>query len=304
MLKLSKQHSPLNARQTVAQAITALLEQHLVYLNQWETTARTREHTEGVHQLRVALRRMRSALRLFRPAIPTEITRPWALEMRDLARTLGPARDLDVFLDEGLGVVSGRLPLSGEEKLRDLAEQRRTEAYVTVQHMLDSERYAGFKRGLADWLITEGWTRGPLTEKHRQRLTRNVSRFARKRLNKQLQRVIQRGVAAADGESTEQLHELRIECKKLRYAGEFFAPLFDGMDDFIDQLKELQDLLGVINDVAVTRELLAQLIGDSTDTELLQYAAGLIGWRCCEQYHLQTEFHSRWNRFRALKKPW
>lgn len=303
MLKLSKQHSPLNRRQTVAQAVTALLEQHLVYLDHWEAKARDWNDTEGVHQLRVALRRMRSALRLFRPALPVEIVRPWAAEMRALARMLGPARDLDVFIDEALGVVAGRLPLPGEAILRDVAEQQRAEAYVAVRQMLDSERYASFKRGLADWLLTEGWSRGPLTEKHRQRLAGKVNTFARKRLDKQWQRVLQQG-AVTDENAPEQLHQLRIECKKLRYAAEFFTPLFAGMDDFIEHLKDLQDLLGVINDVAVTREVLDQLIGDSTDIDVLRYAAGLIGWRSCERQRLMAQFGVRWNSFRATRKTW
>jgi CHAD domain-containing protein len=302
-MKLSKQNAPVYPRQTVQKAFVALLEQHLFHLSRWEETARTREDIEGVHQLRVGLRRMRSALRVFRPALPREISRPWSEEMRYLAAQLGPARDLDVFISEGLGEVGGRLPLPGGEALRAIAEQRRDAAYETVRAMLDSDRYADFKRGFADWLAAAAWQRGPLSEQHHARLNSNVIRFARRRLKKQRDRVLSRG-KETDWAVAEDLHRLRIECKKLRYAAEFFNPLFDGMNAFIAHLKDLQDGLGVLNDVAVTRSLLDELLVDAADPDARRYADGLLGWRCHEAHRLQTGLRDLWRDFRETPKPW
>ncbi len=302
-MKLSKQNAPIYPRQTVAQAFVALLEQHLFYLHLWEPAARSRDDIEGVHQLRVGLRRMRSALRVFQSAIPNEITGPWAEEMRYLAGQLGPARDLDVFLSEGLGSVAGKLPLPGESALRQVAERQCAAAYETVVAMLDGDRYGDFKRGFADWLAGAGWERGSLEDKHRRRLAQIIPRFARRRLNKQLKRVLEQG-RSANWKVAGELHQLRIECKKLRYAGEFFNPLFDGMHAFIDHLKELQDMLGVLNDVAMTRTLLEHLLADTEDAEAHRYAAGLIGWRCCEAYHLQDRLRGQWRDFVEIGKPW
>jgi len=303
VLKLSKQSSPLQSEQTVAQAFIALMQQHLDYIEQWEAGSRSPDDIEGVHQMRVGLRRMRSAVRLFRPAIPAEIGRPWADEMRELAQMLGPARDLDVFITEGLTAISGELPLPGETALQERAEQLRAEAYVTVREMLDGERYANFKRDFRQWLETEGWNQGPLSEKNQKNLSRKVRKFARKRLSKQHQKVLAQG-EGADSHSAEQLHELRIECKKLRYAAEFFTPLFSGMDDFIDHLKDLQDLLGVINDAEVTQSLLNQLLEGTDNSEMQRYADGVMGWRSCERYQLQQQFNAGWEDFQSTKTPW
>ena len=309
MLKLSKQNSPLKSCQSVAESFTVLMQQHLDYLEHWEAKAHSWEDIEGVHQVRVGLRRMRSAMRLFRPAIPVEVGGPWANEMRELAQMLGPARDMDVFISEGLTAISGHLPLPGEAALRQRAEEKRADAYIMVRQMLDSERYADFKRQFANWLETEAWQQhtsdnlASLSEKHVRRLGKKVDSFARKRLDKQFQRVLQQG-SAVDSQSAEQLHDLRIECKKLRYAAEFFTPLFSGMDQFINDLKGLQDLLGVINDAEVTRGLIEQLLEGHTDRDLERYADGVIGWRCCERYQLQLQFNEHWERFKVTKAPW
>ena len=69
---------------------------------------------------------------------------------------MGMARDLDVFIDEGIGGVSGILPLPGEEKLIELAKQHQARAYETVVEMLDSNRYALFKQEFALWLDEKG----------------------------------------------------------------------------------------------------------------------------------------------------
>lgn len=302
-MKLSRQNAPVYTRQTVQQAFVALMEQHLFYLGRWEPVARSPDDIEGVHQLRVALRRMRSALRIFRPALPREITRPWGEEMRYLAGQLGPARDLDVFLDEGLGAVAGKLPLPGEASLRHLAETHRVAAYETVRTLLDSDRYTAFKRGFADWLATESWLRGPLEDKHRERLDQPVVDFARRVLKKHRKRVLRQG-DSVDPSSDQDLHRLRIECKKLRYAGEFFEPLFPGLSDFIGHLKSLQDVLGVMNDVAVTRSLLERLLEGVNDAEVRQYGAALLGWRCCVYYRLRDDFTAYWQDFRDTDRPW
>jgi CHAD domain-containing protein len=100
------------------------------------------------------------------------------------------------------------------------------------------------------------------------------------------------------------MHSLRIECKKLRYAAEFFTPLFMGMDTFMLQMKGLQDLLGLMNDVSVMRQLLDDLLAEQTDHEILVYAGGLIGWRTCDYQHMLDSFDLYWEEFIEAKHPW
>ncbi len=293
----------VHAQQTVSEAFGAILRHNYGHLPAWEDAARSWDDIEGVHQLRVAFRRMRSALRVFRSAVPRPVTAGWAEEMRGLANQLGPARDLDVFIEEGLQTITRQLPLAGWEKLAALAQQRREVAYETVRAMLDSQRYASFKTNLDTWLDQQGWLTEELSDKHRERLDANVIPFARQLLDKQERRVLATG-SHTDQESAQAMHQLRIECKKLRYAAEFFDPLFKEMEDFTEHLKGLQDLLGVMHDVTVMHHLLENLLAGEHDPEVLQYAGGLVGWRTRQYYEIKNSFDERWEQFVNTLHPW
>ncbi|MFO1428691.1 MAG: CHAD domain-containing protein [Candidatus Competibacteraceae bacterium] len=293
----------LHTGQTVSEAFAAILKHNHEHLLAWETAARSWDDIEGVHQVRVALRRLRSALRVFRSAIPRAVTDPWADEMRWLANQLGPARDMDVFIDEGMDAVADKLALPGREKLLLLAQGRRVRAYETVLAMLDSERYADFKKRLGAWLETQGWLAVELSDKERGRLEGNIIPFARQVLDKQERAVLATG-SHVDQESAQEMHRLRIECKKLRYAAEFFNPLFKTMEEFIAHLKSLQDLLGIMHDVAVMHDLLEDLLKGETDPQVFQYAGGLVGWRTRQYYDIKDNFDARWDEFVDARHPW
>lgn len=293
----------INAQQTLNEAFSAILSHNFKYLTKWEDAARSWEDIEGVHQMRVSFRRLRSALKTFRPVIPRALTDPWANDLRDLATQLGPARDLDVFITEGLGAVAGKLPLPGENKLADVAQRHREHAYEQVQSMLDSAHYARFKETFSQWLDTQAWLREELTAKQRRRLDSNVVSHAQQILDKQERRVLAVG-SQVDQDCAEEMHRLRIECKKLRYAAEFFAPLFEGMATFISHMKQLQDLLGILNDVSVMQQLLDKLLAAEQDNEVLQYAAGLVGWRVRHYYEIKDSFDARWDEFSHAGQPW
>jgi CHAD domain-containing protein len=303
MTKKTKGPTPIHTQQTVSEAFGAILLHNFNYLSAWEEEARSWTDIEGVHQMRVAFRRMRSALRVFRSAIPHPVTAHWADEMRWLANQLGPARDLDVFIAEGLELMAEKIPLPGQEKLAALAQQHRAQAYENVRLMLDSDRYACFKQDFNTWLETQAWLEGGLQDKHRRRLASNVVPFARKLLDKQ-ERQVQAAGGHVNQDSAQEMHQLRIECKKLRYAAEFFNSLFKGMDGFISHLKRLQDLLGVMHDVAVMHHLLEELLAGQSDPELLQYAGGLVGWRTRQYYEIKDSCNDRWEEFVGAKHPW
>ena len=301
--KSSKGQTPVHGRQTVSEAFGAILRHNYKHLLAWEGAARSGDDIEGVHQLRVAFRRMRSALRVFRSAVPRPVTVRWADAMRELANQSGPARDLDVFIDEGLNAIADQLPLPGREKLLALAWQRREGAYAAVRVLLDSDRYTSFKEHFSVWLDDQGWLTGELNDQQRDRLESNVVPFARQRLDKQERRVLAVG-SHVDQASAQAMHQLRIECKKLRYAAEFFTPLFERMEDFINHLKGLQDLLGVMHDVTIMHHLLEELLAGEQDPEVLQYAGGLVGWRSHQYYEIKNSFDERWEQFVSTKHPW
>ena len=303
MAKKSKTPAPVRQGQTASDAFATIMRHNFQYLQLWEDTARSGEDIEGVHQMRVSFRRMRSAMSSFRSAIPRSVSGTWSKELGWLASQLGMARDLDVFIDEGIGGVHDMLPLPGEEKLLDLAQQHRAAAYETVVEMLDSDRYALFKQEFAVWLDEKGWEQGELTDKQRKRLASPVTAFSRKLLDRLERRVLQAG-SHVNKSIPDEMHRLRIECKKLRYGAEFFVPILMGLDDFIRHMKRLQDLLGVLNDVAVMQHLLDVLLKDVDDPEILLYAGGLVGWRSCQGQQLLVSFEERWEDFVHAKNPW
>jgi CHAD domain-containing protein len=300
----SKAPAPITAEQTASEAFSTILRHNFQYLKQWEDAARSWEDIEGVHQVRVTIRRMRSALTLFQNAVPKQVAGGIGDEMRWVAGELGLARDLDVFISEGLAAVAWKLPLNGVDRLKEISEIRRSLAYdEQVKAMLDSERYRRFKEDLEHWLNTAAWENAELTKKQSKRLHSNILPYARRLLDKQERKVLSVG-SHVDRDDPAAMHQLRIECKKLRYAAEFFRPLFPGMDTFISHMKGLQDLLGTMNDVAVTKHLLDELLKNHTDQEVLVYAGGLIGWRSCDFCHMLARFDGYWEEFVEAKHPW
>jgi CHAD domain-containing protein len=300
----TKLPAQIHHEQTVSEAFAAILQHNLDYLIEWQSTAGSWENIEGVHQVRVSLRRMRSALNLFRKAIPKTITGQWNIEMRELAGELGMARDLDVFIDEALPQAADQIPLPGHDALLQIASEYRAQVYADqVCKMLDSERFALFKRGFRDWIENHAWKQADMDRQQKKRLAKNLLKFAVKALDKQERRVIESG-DNINRESAQEMHRLRIECKKLRYASEFFCPLFSDMDAFIHHMKGLQDLLGLMNDISVTQHLFDVLLGDSDDQEVHAYAGSLIGWRTNQYYHMLADFDAYWKELMEAECPW
>lgn len=303
MPQKSKTPAPIAAELNVSEAFAVVMDHNYRYLMEWEDTAKSWDDIEGVHQFRVTIRRMRSALSLFRGAIPKQVSKHWADEMRWLASELGLARDLDVFISEGL-CHTARLPLDGAGRLKELAEKRRAKAYEEqVRAMLEGERYQRFKEAFPDWYEHRRWEEVKSKKKHRDNLEMKVTPFARSLLDKQERRVLSAG-SHVDRDNPTEMHRLRIECKKLRYAAEFFRPIFAGMDTFMSHMKGLQDLLGLMNDVAVMQGLLDELLAHENDHEALVYAGGLVGWRTCDFYHMLDRFDGYWEEFTEAKHPW
>ncbi|MCG6868215.1 MAG: CHAD domain-containing protein [Gammaproteobacteria bacterium] len=304
MAKKPKTPASIHASQTVSEAFVAIMRHNFAYLLEWQNVARSWEDIEGVHQLRVTVRRMRSALTLFRSAIPKKVSETWGDEMRWLAGELGMARDLDVFIAEGLTTMADKMPLDGAEKLLELAKAKRAHVYETqVASMLDSNRYRQFKDGFVDWFEHSRWESANLKGKQKKNLSMNLVAYSRNLMDKQERKVLSAG-SNVDRDNPAEMHRLRIECKKLRYAAEFFSSMFTGMDVFIQHMKGLQDLLGLMNDVAVMKTLLNFVLEGSEDNELMVYSGGLIGWRTCDYYHMLDSFDEFWEEFIAAKHPW
>lgn len=292
---------PIAHGQTVSEAFATILTHNFGRLDAWQEAARDWEDIEGVHQVRVAFRRMRSACATFRPAVPKRVTRYWNRRMRDLGGALGPARDLDVLVSEVLEPCGHELQLSGQAAFSAAVDKARSRAYRKVNAMLDSKRYARFRTAFPAWCAAREWE--AVSEARQEALRAPIEAFSAKLLATQLAQVRMVGEQAAPDDAIA-MHRLRIECKKMRYLAEFFQGLFADMAPFIGHLKALQDLLGVMHDVAVTAELVDSVVDDSADHELQRFAGALVGWRSHEHLLLRDRFAERWQAFLDGGAPW
>lgn len=218
---------------------------------------------EGLHQLRVALRRLRSAFTLFKPVLAAD---PVAAHLREeikrVTEPFGHARNLDVFLSETLPAEIARRPEEpGLGDLRERLEAERARAYDAALATLESQEWRSLVLDLASWLETGAWRTLP-DAPERDRSARD---FAEDVLGRARKRIRKRG-RHLDRLDPEARHRVRIEAKKLRYGAEFFASLYADKAShkrhkaFVSALSDLQDHLGALNDQATAHEVLASLM--------------------------------------------
>lgn len=256
---------------------------------------------EGVHQMRVAFRRLRSGLKLFRSLIPRQASADRIADLRWLNGFLGPARDWDVFLEEGMAPLFARFPHKRSLLLlRRAAEQLRQRHHQTLREALMQPAYARLMSGCTDGLERRAWREG-LDDEQQALLAEPVRDFATPWLERQHRRVEKRGKAFAEL-STEQRHALRIRIKELRYALDFFASLYPSaaVKITLGMLSDVQDCLGVMNDITVARRLL-----DEAGLKPLAIARQLIeGWYGCRLEVHERQFAEVWRRYQDSERPW
>ena len=215
------------------------------------------ENAEFVHQMRVALRRLRSAMRLFDAVLPPGFTARVTPELRRLAQLLGAARDWDVLAGETLPRVlraqPDKKPGATEKTLVTAIAPQRAACAAAVRSALRSRRYRTMLQELSATIAS--MRQGDAAEK-RARLRGFAARQLKRAENK-----IRVTPAELAGMSEAQRHAFRIAAKRLRYAVEFFYSLFDAetVRPYTARLEELQDVLGMLNDHAVALALLDRL---------------------------------------------
>lgn len=301
-----KSFAPLTSGQTTGEAFAAILRHNLNALQSWQETARSWDDIEGVHQVRVSFRRLRSAFAVFRPALARDDRKAWSAAIRDLVEQTGPARDIDVLVEEALPDYHAANPeasTTGKQEVLRALTARREEAYRRVRAMLDGADFAAFKADFTRWTDASGWAAAELSKKKRKRQGYNIMAFAGRMLDRQDNAVRTCGDATDPGNPAE-MHRLRIACKKLRYATEFFFPLYPDMDGFLANLKTIQDTLGLMHDVAVMSDMLDDLLPKDANPAARRYVQGLIDWRTDVSCEKALNFQQQWRTFVAAERPW
>ncbi len=144
-----------------------------------------------------------------------------------------------------------------------------------------------------------------MSEKQIKKLDKPITPFVVKTLTKRLNKIIAAG-EILDQLSDEELHEVRIRCKKVRYAIEFFTPLFDAeeMKNFTATFKGLQRQLGIINDVAVMPGLLNRILEGVEDPEARAFADAMAALRVSQQDDAKAKLPQCWADLAAIDMPW
>ncbi len=300
----------LTAKMRVDDALSAVLEACLRHWTANELAALDGNDPEGVHQMRIGLRRFRSALSAFAGLLPPQQSEWLKTEAKWVLGSLGPARDWDVFQSDLLAPLEANQPGATEfSALHLAARERQATAYQRVRETLSTPRYTRFLLQLGGWLEDRGWHCAELTAAQKAALDQPLLSLADSLLAKRHRQVLKRGKGFAHL-PTPQRHELRIAVKKLRYTTEFFRRLYPtkSAKPFLRALRDLQESLGHLNDVAVAEHLLGELTenaGRGKAAAQIHFAAGeVIGWYARGVIDIEPEMRSTWKAFAASKPFW
>ena len=258
-----------------------------------ESCAALGHDPEGVHQARVALRRLRSAFGLYRNHLPDGAAL-LAGELRWLAGACGPARDWDVFIHEVLNPLRERLPREDSlVRLANAAGAERERAYATVREALAAPRTTALKLRLGQYL-TADWPDAERPE---------LVAFADALLRKRYRKMAALGRRKAEL-ATEELHALRLLAKKQRYATEFFRGLYKkkAVRRHVQALMAVQDVLGIMNDASVGSGLMDRV---AASEPWFARARSLVdGWYAA-QLHAELRHLPRvWNTLDEQQRFW
>jgi CHAD domain-containing protein len=249
----------------------------------------------GIHQSRVALRRLRAALGLFRNAVPSaieqQLLRGMAAEAKWLASECGPSRDLHVFLTETVEDP----PLEVKRIATRLAHSHLERARAA----LSGARFAAFEEQVQAFILAKPAGGGRLED------------FGRETLEKRHTKVEHRG-RKLSSLNEERLHRLRIAVKKLRYAAGFLQPGFSGpgFDSarpkaYIEATVRLQGALGVLNDRAVAAQMLADIAAAARPTEHVERALHKLGKEIASgEKRRRRKLEQAWKTFRKTERFW
>jgi inorganic triphosphatase YgiF len=310
-----KRAEPLALKESYSaeDVLLSAMMQGLRHLIHNEDCVLTRSSTEGVHQMRVAMRRMRSLIATYKKLLAKGSYEPLSDLLNAAANELGPARDWDVFLDELLVPVEAEFEGAPElETLRERAELRRQDGYERADQLIASQGYARLLTDVLHWAGSRAWRQMTEGAEDHMPAARRMDEPAKKVgadvLARRHGRLIKAGTGL-ENLSAEQRHQLRIAVKKVRYASEFFQSLFPSKmtAPYIRALRALQDNLGHLNDLSSAQTMMAELVKASRGVkakELARAAELVEGWYAAAHKKREASLRKAWNAFTKAKAFW
>lgn len=256
------------------------------------------EPVEGVHQMRVGLRRLRAGLAIFKPYLTDKDRALVRGAIKPLLNVLGPVRDLDVFLSETMPPITAAF--AGDAAIGAFIRQATTardHARAELCAVLETSEHARIWLTVGRWLAER-----PIASDD------GLTVFARRVLDKRARRVKKSGKKIVGG-PIEALHALRIEIKNLRYASEFFADLYDDrqVKPVLKALRTAQDSLGHLHDLAVSDAVIAKVEASTSGRQVrdVTRGAGMVrGWMAAHQSDRRVEAEKAYAKFARLEYFW
>ena len=303
----------LSRRMTLEDAFRVTVLECLAHVTANVSPVLRARDVEGLHQLRVGLRRLHVAFSAFGDEFRTPALKDLKTRTKAFTDAVAPARDLDVFIDDLFAPMAEQFGHDESFKiLRDRAEAARVKAWDEALEHLSSPEFATFQDDVAAAAEARSWLGGhsvTIDFKARLAVRVPVMKAASRMMEEHLMRVLKRGRRMKSLEPRD-THRLRIALKKLRYAGEFYGPLYKKeVKGYLGRLRKLQDMLGALNDVAQVRAVLSRLIAEeSTATHMqvdLFFAAGLVnGWHRARVERMNKKALKNWEKFKRLEPFW
>lgn len=256
--------APINAQMTPVEAFRSVALGCLEHFQRNEKGLHEGTDIEFVHQARVALRRLRSAIKLFAPVLPQEFVTAYGQTWQTLAGALGEARNWDVFRAETLPPIQAAFPENRDIRtLRNDARRRAKAARRAIIRILAVTEYPRLlvEFTAAIYALSDTLPM-PLTDFAEERLSRHARRAKK--------------LAARPTLTAEDRHRMRISFKKLRYTLEFFAPLLPPkrLKPYLLALTQLQDELGLINDHVTAATLIKESLAKRPGGPIQGWVAG------------------------------
>lgn len=259
--------------------------------------------TEPVHQMRVAVRRARSAIAVFKHGLASADVIAADRDLKALGTVLGPVRDWDVCVTETLPQVTAAFPDDARLRRLTVAAQRQREAcHIGLRACLAAPSFRQLGIGLAWLCVSEAW-HATLSPEEQTASAMPPADFAAHVLQHRWKKVSAAGKAIKTLD-VPSLHALRLRAKRARYAMEIFRPSEHGKpaQRLIKRLSALQDHLGTLNDGAVAAGLLETLGGPHGKHG---YAVGLVlGFLAASAGNERPLMLRAWEKFRSTPRFW
>jgi CHAD domain-containing protein len=272
----SKVNVALQPEMTAETAVRLIMERLVSVMHQNLEGVQKDIDTEFLHDLRVAIRRARSLIGQTKGVLDEDTTHLLQKELKTMGDATGAVRDLDVYLlqkESYLLKLPEALKGGGVQLFRVLQRKRRT-ARDRMAKVMEGSDFGNALAALDLFVKSESSARGNAA------MDVPVGELAKTVIWKRFRRILRKGRQISDDTPDEKLHELRIDCKKLRYLLEFFISLFpeEEMKRLIKQLKGLQENLGDFNDLSVQQDFLAGYLSSvSPRNSQSIWMAGAIG---------------------------